>query len=118
MPSVGVDCLGSEQHIHWSIQRICREHSPFQIRSSGEHRRQNSGILASRLQSQVNADAWEAQAPWRAAAVMRSISSSQVAGLLSAVIVLIVIVAIGFLLQPLQKVILFSGEATSLSLGC
>jgi chloride anion exchanger 3 len=32
---------------------------------------------------------------------------SQVAGLLSAVIVLIVIVAIGFLLQPLQKVIVF-----------
>ncbi|CAO2586065.1 Chloride anion exchanger [Lemmus lemmus] len=42
----------------------------------------------------------------KAAAVMRTISSSQVAGLLSAVIVLIVIVAIGFLLQPLQKSVL------------
>lgn len=51
----------------------------------------------------------EAQAAMREApAAMRIISSSQVAGLLSAVIVLIVIMAIGFLLQPLQKVILFS----------
>lgn len=60
------------------------------------------------LQGQHRADDEGAQARWEAAAVMRTISSSQVAGLLSAVIVLIVIVAIGFLLQPLQKVILFS----------
>lgn len=35
---------------------------------------------------------------------MRVPSSPQIAGLLSAIIVLIVIVAIGFLLEPLQKV--------------
>lgn len=36
--------------------------------------------------------------------VMGMFSSTQVAGILSAVIVLIVIMALGFLLEPLQKV--------------
>jgi chloride anion exchanger 3 len=47
---------------------------------------------------------------------MRIALSSQIAGIVSAIIVLIVIVAIGFLLQPLQKVILLSLWITSLSL--
>lgn len=48
----GVNCLGSEQHIHWSIQGICREHGPFQIRGPGEHGRQNTGTGAPLLQGQ------------------------------------------------------------------
>lgn len=47
--------------------------------------------------------------------VMRILSSSQVAGLLSAVIVLIVIVAMGYLLEPMQKVTTLSLWVLSLS---
>lgn len=43
--------------------------------------------------------------------------STQVAGILSAVIVLIVIVALAFLLEPLQKVIPLSLWMLSLSFG-
>lgn len=46
---------------------------------------------------------------------MRMLSSSQVAGLLSAVIVLVVIVAIGYLLEPMQKVTTLSLWILSLS---
>lgn len=50
----------------------------------------------------------ETQAKGRVQIVKRTVLSSQVAGLISAVIVLIVIVAIAFLLAPLQKVTLLS----------
>lgn len=48
---------------------------------------------------------------------MRIYPSLQIAGLLSAIIVLIVILALGFLLEPLQKVTLVSLWILSLSLS-
>lgn len=47
--------------------------------------------------------------------VMTIFSSLQIAGILSAIIVLIVILALGFLLEPLQKVMLISLWVLSLS---
>lgn len=53
--------------------------------------------------------------PWgKVEFVMRMFSSPQIAGLISAIIVLIVIVAIGFLLEPLQKVALIPQADISL----
>lgn len=44
------------------------------------------------------------QDPGNVDSVLRMFSSKQVAGILSAVIVLVVIEAMGYLLEPLQKV--------------
>lgn len=60
--------------------------------------------MAERAKGHPGVGMGDSEPGWKVNFVMRIFSSLQIAGILSAVIVLIVILALGFLLEPLQKV--------------